>query len=117
MVREAGSLHLGLSMFLRSFKLFLATWMALLLLAACGGDPAPAPTGLSVAAGDTSATLSWDMTDGVEYWLFFGPTSVTPADTSSMHSWVGLPGGNVLLKAVSPFLITGLSNGTSYSFS
>jgi hypothetical protein len=104
-------------MFLRSFKLFAAALAAVLISAGCGGDAAPAPAGLSVAAGDTSATVSWDMVNGVEYWLFFGPTSVAPASTNSMHGWTGLPGGNVLLKATSPFLVTGLFNGTSYSFS
>src|SRR5665647_2996805 len=115
-------------MFLRSFKLFGAVLISVLMSAGCGsGDPAPAPTGLAVAAGDNTATVSWDMVDGVEYWLFYGPTSVAPTDTASMHSWIGLPGGNVSLKVTSPFLVagvyngttvpTGLVNGTSYSFS
>ncbi len=105
-------------MFLRSFKLFVAALTAALLSVACGnGEPAPAPTGLVVSAGESSATVSWDMTDGVEYWLFFGPTSVAPATTSSMQGWFGLPGGNVLLKATSPYVVTGLPNGLSYSFS
>ncbi len=117
MVDETRHFHWNLFMFLRSFKLLLATLMAVLMLVACGGEAAPAPTGLTVAAGETSASVSWDMVDGVEYWLFFGPTSVAPTDTSSMHGWIGLPGGNVLLKVTSPYLVTGLINGTSYSFS
>ncbi len=104
-------------MFLRSFKLFAAALMAALMSVACGGDPAPAPSGLAVTAGDTTATVSWDMSDGVEYWLFFGPSSVTPSDTSTMHGWIGLPGGNVLLKVTSPYLVNGLANGVNYSFS
>ena len=105
-------------MFLRSFKLFAAALTAALLTVACGnGEPGPAPTGLVVSAGESSATVSWDMTDGVEYWLFFGPTSVAPTTTSSMQGWFGLPGGNVLLKATSPYLVTGLPNGLNYSFS
>ncbi|MEI7537502.1 MAG: hypothetical protein WCJ76_09835, partial [Comamonadaceae bacterium] len=101
-----------------SFKLFVAALTAALLSVACGnGEPGPAPTGLVVSAGESSATVSWNMTDGVEYWLFFGPSSVTPTTTSSMQGWFGLPGGNVLLKATSPYTVTGLANGLNYSFS
>ena len=107
-------------MFLRSFKLFVAALAAALVLLSVGcgnGEPAPAPTGLTVSAGEASATVTWDMTDGVEYWLFFGPSSVAPTTTSSMQGWFGLPGGNVLLKATSPYVVTGLPDGLSYSFS
>jgi len=105
-------------MFLRSFKLFVAALTAALLSVACGnGEPAPSPTGLTVSAGESSATVTWNMTDGVEYWLFFGPSSVAPTTTSSMQGWFGLPGGNVLLKATSPYVVTGLPDGLNYSFS
>ena len=105
-------------MFLRSFKLLVTSVVAVLLLAGCGnGDPAPAPTGLTVVAAESSVTVSWDVTEGVEYWLFFGPSSVAPASTTSMQSWFGLPGGNVFLKVGSPHVITGLVNGMNYSFS
>ena len=107
-------------MFLRSFRLFVAALAAALVLLSVGcgnGEPAPAPTGLTVSAGESSATVTWNMTDGVEYWLFFGPSSVAPTTTSSMQGWFGLPGGNVLLKATSPYVVTGLPEGLSYSFS
>lgn len=104
-------------MFLRSIKLLAASLIAALISVSCGGDSANPPSGLSVSAGDTTASVSWDMTDGVEYWLFFGPSSLTPSDTSSMHRWIGLPGGNSLIKVTSPYLVTGLINGVSYSFS
>ena len=105
-------------MFLRSFKLFVAALTAALLSVACGnGEPAPAPTGVLVSAGESSATVTWNMVDGVEYWLFFGPSSVTPTTTATMQGWFGLPFGNVILKASSPYTVTGLVNGTSYSFS
>src|SRR5674476_98102 len=127
MTRGVGLLHLDLFMFLRSFKLFAATLLTILIAVACGGESAPAPTGLKVTPGDTSATVTWDMVDGVEYWLFYAPTSIAPTDTTSMQKWIGLPGGNTLLKVTSPFLVTGVLNGTtllaglandtSYSFS
>lgn len=105
-------------MFLRSFKLFLAALLAALLSVACGnGEPAPAPTGLTVSPGESSATITWDMKDDVEYWLFFGPTSYVPSSTASMQAWFGLPGGNVILKVTSPYLVSGLPNDISYSFS
>jgi len=105
-------------MFLRSFKLLAASLIAALMSVSCGGgDSASAPTGLSVSAGDTTASVSWDMVPGVEYWLFYGPSSRTPSDTTSMHGWIGLPGGNVLIKVSSPYLVTGLSNASAYSFS
>lgn len=105
-------------MFLRSFKLFLAALLTALLLAACGnGESAPAPTGLAVSPGESSATISWNMQDGVEYWLFFGPTSYVPSSTTTMQAWFGLPGGNVILKVTSPYVVTGLPNDISYSFS
>ena len=105
-------------MFLRSFKLFLAALLAALLLAACGnGEPAPAPTSLAVSPAESSVTVTWDMKDGVEYWLFFGPTTYAPSSTASMQAWFGLPGGNVILKATSPYVVSGLPNDLSYSFS
>jgi hypothetical protein len=104
-------------MFFRSFKLFLAGLMTALLLACGSGEPAPAPTGLTVSAGESSATLTWDMVSGVEYWAFFAPTSIAPLDVGSMQSWFGLPGGNVLLKVTSPYVVQGLANGTRYTFS
>src|SRR5674476_1340425 len=113
MTRGVGLLHLDLFMFLRSFKLFAATLLTILIAVACGGESAPAPTGLKVTPGDTSATVTWDMVDGVEYWLFYAPTSIAPTDTTSMQKWIGLPGGNTLLKVTSPYLVTGVFNGTT----
>ncbi len=85
-------------------------------LAACnssfsGGDPPGAPTGVKVVAGDGGVTVSWDMEAGVEYWVFSAAAS--SIDTSN---WTTLPQARVVRGAVSPQVVTGLTNGTVYSF-
>ena len=113
------TIYLDLFMFLRSFKLLIASWLALLLLVACGGggSSASAPSGLTAKAMESSVTLSWDMTPGVEYWVFYGPTSIVPTTVSSMSGWFGIPSGGVRMNVTSPYVVTGLYNGYSYSFS
>lgn len=109
---------LDLLMLLRSFKLLTAAWLTLLLLVACGaGSAAPAATGLTAKATESTVTVSWDMVPGVEYWLFYGPTSIVPTNTSSMSGWIGLPGGGPKINITSPYVVSGLVNGISYSFS
>lgn len=107
-------------MFFHSFKLFAATSLTTLLLSACGGsgDAPPTPTGLRVkATAESSVTLEWDVISGVEYWVLYGPTSIAPTDVSSILGWIGLPGGSQILDlTTSPRVITGLVNGTDYSF-
>ena len=104
-------------MLLRSFKLLFATLFAALLGVACGGDSAPAPTNVVALAGESSVTVSWDVVPGVEYWVFAVPTSLAPTDTQKMESWIGLPGGATRLNVTSPYVLSGLPNGTSFSFS
>jgi hypothetical protein len=104
-------------MFLRSFKLFFATLFSVLLSVACGGDSAAPPTNVVVVAGESSVTVSWDMTGGVENWLFFVPTSTAPTSITAMEKWIGQYGGGTLLNVTSPYVISGLANGVSYSFS
>jgi hypothetical protein len=105
-------------MLFRSFKLLTVFLLGAVLCVACGGggSPAPAPTGLAAVAGDASATVSWDMVEGVEYWLFEGPTSNVPAAITNMSTWIGLAGGSTVVKVASPYVVSGLVNGTSYSF-
>ncbi len=105
-------------MLLRSFKLIFATLFALLLSVACGGgNSAPAPTNVVALAGESSVTVSWDVVPGVEYWVFALPTSLAPTETKKMESWIGLPGGATRLNVTSPYVLSGLPNGTSFSFS
>ena len=87
--------------------------MLLSLVAACGGrgGPADPPTGFSVTAGDGQVVVSWGMVDGVEYWLPYAPqTAFNSPDftTTSGLRWV--------TKVTSPYVLTGLTNGQTYTF-
>ena len=83
------------------------------LVGACGGGgPAPAPVGgLTVVAGDGQVTLSWAPDAGVDYWLFFAPTS-----SISTTSLSNAPGHQGRTGVTSPYVLTGLTNGVTYSF-
>ena len=110
--------YLGLFMPTDKIKLLLSVLLATTLVLACGGDSAPAPAaGITVTVAESSVTVRWNMDVGVDYWLFYGPTNLTPADTSTMNGWIGLPGGGTLTNVSSPYVVTGLADGVSYSFS
>ena len=104
-------------MSLHSIRAFLLVLTSALLLAACGGSstpstPAPPIGGLSVVAGDSQVTVSWKETPGVEYWIFAAPN--TP--NLSLNNWLATSGSTYRLKVTSPYVVTGLTNGTPYSF-
>ena len=104
----------------RSFSIAALLALSMSLLASCGGgdaSSAPAPTGLAVKSAESTATVTWNMVEGVEYWLFYGPTSTAPTQVSAMSSWIGLVGGASPIKVGSPYVVGALANGTSYSFS
>jgi hypothetical protein len=67
---------------------------------------------LSVVAGDSQVTVSWKETPGVEYWIFAAPN--TP--NLSLNNWLATSGSTYRLKVTSPYVVTGLTNGTPYSF-
>ena len=47
----------------------------------------------------------------MKYWLFYAPsTSITSTD------WINIPGSRALLNVTSPYVVTGLANGYTYSF-
>lgn len=96
----------------RYFTLILAIIFAFLLQGCyTKGSPADAPANVAVEAGDTSATVTWDMSPNVEYWVFSAAASnITP------QSCYGSPECKMLIKAVSPAIVSGLTNGTTYSF-
>ena len=104
-------------MFLHSIRPYLLVLASALLLAACGGSstpstPAPPVGGLSAVAGDSQVTVSWKETPGVEYWIFAAPNS----PNLSLNNWLATAGSTYRLKVTSPYVVTGLTNGTPYSF-
>jgi len=75
------------------------------------GSSAPAPTNVVITAGDSSVTITWDMTPGVEYWIFKAATAdITP------QNCLPLPECAIIVHATSPYIVAGLTNGTTYSF-
>jgi len=100
-----------------NLRLLFAVIAALGLSAAivgCGGGnraPADPPAGGIVATpGEGNVTITWNAAPGVEYWLVYAATpsiSATPTPTVN-HVWAQ--------AVTSPFIITGLTNGVTYSF-
>jgi hypothetical protein len=94
-------------------SLFLAS-LALGLLAGCGGSDkgssADPPADFRVQPGDGSVIVTWTAEPETDYWIFFG---LGPDINTS--NWA-IRGGVVITNAQSPRIITGLANGTTYSF-
>lgn len=98
-----------------------ASLLAAALVSACGGgggSSAGAPANFRVVEGDGQATVSWTAEGGVQYWLFYAPS----VSFASVKEWSKLTGavskvgyGND--KGIgSPYIATGLTNGTPYYF-
>lgn len=86
----------------------------LLVLAACGGaagSSASAPTGgITATPGNGQVTISWQADAGVQYWLMYAPTT-TAIDIKNP------PAGHIWASNISsPYVISGLTNGVTYSF-
>ena len=78
-------------------------------LTGCGGGSSsePAPSNLKVVAGDSSATVTWDVDSSFEYWVWVNAgTSVDPLHCSTCRLFVNV---------FPPYIVTGLVNGTTYS--
>jgi len=93
-----------------------ALLVAGLLLASCGnvfnkGSSAPAPTDVALLPGDGAVTVTWTMAPNVQYWVFYAPASFISEDT-----WTSIVGAKALINVSSPTVVTGLTNGTTYSF-
>ncbi|MDR3371244.1 hypothetical protein [Rhodoferax sp.] len=97
---------------IHSIRLKLAAASAAVMLAACGGggSSAPPPTGgLTLDPGDGQVTVSWTATSGVDYWLGWLAASSVSLEIGMPHTWV--------LNVSSPYVLKGLTNGTTYAFS
>lgn len=91
----------------------IALLAAVLAVAACSKSESepPAPTNVVGVPGDGQVTLSWTSTTDATWWVFYA------ADASiTLQNWTTLTGAKSYLSAVSPQVITGLTNGTPYTF-
>lgn len=97
-----------LPMFLPQRRLILAaTLTALLTACGGGGSSAPAPSNVTVAAGENQAFINWTAEAGVEYWLWFkAGSSVSPGEKTASYR----------LKVSPPYILTGLTDATQYAF-
>ncbi|MFA6310719.1 MAG: hypothetical protein WCV99_08175 [Sterolibacterium sp.] len=95
----------------------IAAALAVLVLTGCLGNAfnlgssANPPTDVTLVAGDSSVTVSWTMAPNVQYWIFSAP-----GDSITTDNWTKLSGGRATIDAISPLVISGLSNGFNYSF-
>ena len=99
---------------MKSFIVRSLLLLGALLVNACngvgGGSSASPPGDVKVIPGDGGATVTWTMQPGVEYWLFSAASpTITP------ETWASLVQPKVVRNAVSPQIVTGLTNGTTYS--
>lgn len=92
---------------------FLVGLTAAVLLGGCNsqGKPADPPQSIQADARENGVVVSFPMAEGVEYWIFYAPSN-----SLTSTNFTTVPGGRVLPAAVSPQLIAGLTNGTTYYF-
>lgn len=97
---------------MKKLALLIASLALAIVAAGCGGKGSPAdyPADFKVTASDASVIVTWTAEPGVDYWIFYGP-----GEAITTANWA-LSGGSVITKATSPRVITGLTNGKTYSF-
>lgn len=100
-----------------SIRQAFAAFLVAVLVSACGGgSSAPPPaSGIAAKAGDGTATVTWTMEPGVQYWVFYAPVS-TKFPVISTTDWINIPGAQAFINVKSPFVISGLVNSYQYSF-
>lgn len=84
-----------------------------LVLTACGGgagSSASAPGGFTVTPGNDQAIITFTSSPGVQYWLMYAPTAtaIDMKNPPGNHAWA--------TNITSPYVISGLTNGVTYSF-
>lgn len=84
--------------------------LSLLLVGCGGGHSAAPPTDVKVVPGDTSATISWSQDPGIEYWVW-----VAQGPSVSTSNCAGTASCTIHRAVSSPLILTGLTNGTTYS--
>lgn len=93
----------------------LFTLLALVCLAACNGggssgSPAVAPSGITLQAIDSGVIVTWNQDPTLDYWIF---SAAAPSITTT--NYIQFPDARVQKSVVSPLIISGLTNGTTYS--
>lgn len=102
-------------MSLTSLRLTITALFLAVFLAACGGgsgSSAPPPTGgITATAGDGQVTITWTADANVDYWLMYAATAsaIDMKNPPGNHAWI-------TSGVTSPLVITGLTNGVTYSF-
>ena len=80
-----------------------------LLLSAClsqASAPSTAPANFKVVAGENRVVLSWDAQPGLTYWLYYkAGSSVNTGNHDHITNGI-----------TSPYVVSGLTNGTQYAF-
>ena len=92
------------------FSWFLALFAAWSIAGCGGGSSASAPTNVAAVPHDSSATIAWNMDPDVEYWIW-----VAAASSVSSATCANTVGCTIKRGVSSPYLLTGLINGTTYS--
>ncbi len=92
-----------------------AGFLAILILGGCGGGSSASPPagGLTLVPGDGYVTVSWAMSSGVDYWLYHATTNGASFDPNSCAS---VSGCMTNTNVGSPFVVSSLVNGVTYSF-
>ena len=102
---------------MKRYHHFFAAAFATFILGGCLGgqfdlgSSANPPADVKLVAGDGTVTATWTMAPNVEYWIFSAV-----ADSISTDNWARLLGARATIAAVSPQVISGLSNDIKYSF-
>lgn len=81
-----------------------------LLIGGCGGGGSSqsAPSNLKVAAGDSSATVTWDYDPGLAYWVW-----ATPGNSIDTHNCASAC--SIFVNVTPPFIVPNLVNGVPYT--